>query len=196
MAFAFPISLDVTGRRCVVIGGGPIAAEKAAALADASAEVVEVAADAYAPEVLDGAFLAISSGEDGTDAAQLFADAEQRGVLLNAMDDIPHCHFAFPSILRRGDLRIAISTGGAAPALSRRLRLRLEEELPEAFGDLVAALGDARELALPRTIPFGEWAARWREALDDLDGLLALCEQGRADEARDRILATVTRAAS
>lgn len=194
--FAFPISLDVADRRCVVVGAGPMAAEKSAALRAAGAEVVEIPADGYEPSVLDGAFLAIVTGEDATDADRAFADAEARGVLINVMDDIPRCHFAFPSIIRRGDLRLAISTGGRAPALSRRLRLHLEEQLPEALGDLIAAVAGARELTVPRTIAWGEWVSRWREAVDDLDHLLALAEAGRADEVRDAIVATVTRETS
>lgn len=196
MPFAFPVSLDVTGRRCVVIGGGPVAAEKAEVLREAGAETVAVPAGGYRDDLLQGAFLAIVTGEDDTDADAAFAIAERHGVLINVMDDIPRCHFAFPSIIRRGDLRLAISTGGRAPALSRRLRLHLEEQLPEALGDLIDAVAEARELTLPRTIAWGEWVSRWREAVADLDGLLALAEVGRADEARDAVVATVTRRAS
>lgn len=195
LRFAFPVTLDVTGRRCVVVGGGRIAAEKAAALVDAGAEIVEVPANGYHPELLDGAFVAISTGEDGTDPTALHADAEARGVLVNVMDDVDRCHFAFPSIVRRGELRVAISTGGTAPALARRLRLHLDQALPETLGGLVELVGEARERTLPRTVEFGEWAARWREAVDDLDALLRLVEQGRVEEARERIVATVTGAA-
>lgn len=193
MAFAFPISLDVTGRRCVVVGGGPLAAEKVAALREAGADVVAVPPGGYDASVLDGTFVAIATGEDTTDGAAVYADAEERGVLVNVMDDIPHCQFAFPSIVRRGPLRLAISTEGRAPVLSRRLRLHLEDELPGSLGDLVEALGKAREAALPRTVPFPEWQRRWRAAVEDLHLLLALCETDRADEVRDRVLATVTR---
>lgn len=196
MSFGFPISLDVTGRRCVVIGDGQLAAEKIDALEAAGADVVAVPAGGYEPSLLDGAFLAIVTGEDDADSPAVFADAEKRGVLINTMDDIPHCHFAFPSIIRRGDLQLAISTGGRAPALARRVRLRLEDELPESLGDLIETVGNAREAALPRTLPWGEWVSRWREAVEDVDGMLALCEEGRADEVRDRILATLQRQAS
>ncbi|MGH3441810.1 MAG: precorrin-2 dehydrogenase/sirohydrochlorin ferrochelatase family protein, partial [Nitriliruptorales bacterium] len=190
------MSLDVEARRCVVVGGGDLAAEKAAALADAGAAVVSVPAEGYRSEVLDGAFLAISTGEDATDPATFFADAEARGVLVNVMDDIPHCHFAFPAIVRRGDLKVAISTAGRAPALARRLRIRFDEELPEALGELVDAMGEAREAALPRTVSFSEWAARWRGVVDDLDALVGLVEDGRAAEVRDRVLAAVAGDAS
>lgn len=196
MTFSFPVSLNVTGRRCVVIGGGPLAAARATALADAGADVLEVPADAYRSDVLDGALLAVVSGEDATDPATVFADGEARGVLVNTMDDVEHCHFAFPAIVQRGDLRVAISTAGKAPALARQLRIRLEEELPPALATLVEVLSEAREAALPRGVSFDDWADRWGRALADLDTLLAQCEDGRAGEVRDRIFRMVTQEAS
>ncbi|MDQ4130903.1 MAG: bifunctional precorrin-2 dehydrogenase/sirohydrochlorin ferrochelatase [Actinomycetota bacterium] len=196
LTFSFPISLDVTGRRCVVIGGGPQAVERAATLRDAGADVLLVPADGYRHDLLDGALLAIVTSEDDTDPAAVFADAEARWVLVNTLDDVAHCHFAFPAVVRRGDLRVAISTAGKAPALARQLRIRLEQELPAALATLVEVLSEAREAALPRCVSFAEWTDRWRQALADLDSLLAQCEDGRGGEVRDRILQTVTREAS
>lgn len=189
--FSFPVSLDVAGRRCVIAGGGPLAKEKADALRHAGANVLEVPAGGFSVDLLDDAFLLVVSGEDDVDAAATFREAELRGVLTNTLDDIPHCHFAFPSIVQRGSLKLAISTGGKAPALARQVRLELEGFLPDALGPLVEAYVDAREAALPRRVPFDVWARAWQAALADLDGLLALCEEGRQDDARERILATV-----
>lgn len=189
--FSFPVSLDVAGRRCVVAGGGPLAQEKADALRDAGADVVEVAPGGFSLDLLDEAFLLIVSGEDDLDADATFEEAEQRGVLANTLDDIPHCHFAFPSLVQRGSLKVAISTGGQAPALARRVRLDLEDRLPSSLGALVEAYAGARQAALPREVPFDIWAGAWQAALEDIDGLLALCDAGRADEVRDLILATV-----
>lgn len=187
MRFSLPVSLDVVGRRCVVVGGGPLSDSRAAVLALAGAEVDTVPSGGYRAELLDGAFLAVLTGEDDTDPAAFFADAEARGVLANALDDVAHCHFAFPSLVQRGAVRVAVSTGGHAPALARRLRQHLEGVLPEALGTLVEILAEARAAALPREVPFDEWAGRWSAALEDLDGLLALCAEGRDDEARQRI---------
>lgn len=189
--FSFPVSLDVTGRRCVVAGGGPLAREKAETLRDAGGDVVEVAAGHFREELLDDTFLLIVSGEDETDAAATFGEAERRGVLTNSLDDIPHCHFAFPSLVQRGPLKLAISTGGKAPALARRIRLDLEERLPAELGTLVEAYAEARQTALPREEPFEVWAAAWQAAVAEVDDLIDLCEEGRTDQARDRILTTV-----
>lgn len=190
--FAFPVTLDVAGRRCVVAGGGPMAHEKVRALREAGADVVDVAAGAFTLDLLDGAFLFIVSGEDDLDADEAFAEAERRGILTNVLDDIPHCHFAFPSIVDRGALKVAISTQGKAPALARRVRLDLEERLAASLGDLVVAYHQARTAALPRTVDFGTWQRAWRAALDDLDGLLALCDDGHSDQAAQQILTTVS----
>lgn len=189
--FTFPISLDVTGRRCVVVGAGPLAREKAAALADAGAEVVDVPAGAFTPSVLDDAFLLIISNEDDTDAAQAFAEAEARGVLTNSLDDLPHCHFAFPSLVRRGDLKLAISSNGRAPALSRQVRLQLEEQLPPGLGGLLEAYATARERLLPRQVPFEVWSAAWQGALANIDHLLELVDAGHVDAAASQITADV-----
>ena len=191
-AFSFPVSLDVGGRRCLVAGGGPLAREKADALREAGADVVELAPGGFSTDLLDGTFLFIVSGEDDVDPDSTFAEAERRGVLTNMLDDIPHCHFAFPSIVQRGSLKLAISTGGKAPALARQVRLQLEDRLPNSLGALVEAYAAARLEALPRRVPFEVWARGWQAALADIDHLLALCEGGHQDEARDHILEVVT----
>lgn len=191
-AFSFPISLDVAGRRCLVAGGGPLAREKADALREAGADVVELAPGGFSTDLLDGTFLFIVSGEDDVDPDTAFAEAERRGVLTNMLDDIPHCHFAFPSIVQRGSLKLAISTGGKAPALARQVRLQLEDRLPQSLGALVEAYAAARLEALPRRVPFEVWARGWQAALADIDHLLALCESGHQDQARDHILDVVT----
>lgn len=191
-AFSFPISLDVAGRRCLVAGGGPLAREKADALRGAGADVIELAPGGFSTDLLDGTFLFIVSGEDEIDADSTFAEAERRGVLTNMLDDIPHCHFAFPSVVQRGSLKLAISTGGKAPALARQVRLQLEDQLPQSLGALVEAYAAARREALPRRVPFEVWARGWQAALADIEHLLALCESGQQNEARDRILDVVT----
>lgn len=214
MAFDYPVNLDLTGRRALVVGGGPIALERAEGLlaSDALVTVVTPGPDEALiglaeagridlverhPRVddLDGAFLAIHTREDATgssaEVTELWEAAVERGVLFAALDDIPHCMFGAMSTIRRGDLCITISTAGRAPALSKRLRRELETTVDDAYRELVAALHAARERALPRDVDFVTWAARWEEALDDLDGLLALVRAGRGDEVTDRIAAAV-----
>ena len=184
MAFTYPITLDVTGRRCVVVGQGAAADERAQALCAAGGDVVQHAT--FRPGVLDGAFLAVVA-DSTIDAPAIRREAAQQRVLLNVVDDPQHCDFAFPALVRRGDLRVAISTGGSAPALARAVRERLDDELHPELGTLVDVLGEVRAATLPRTTGFSEWARRWRDALTDLDGLLYLLRQGRRDEVRRRV---------
>jgi uroporphyrin-III C-methyltransferase/precorrin-2 dehydrogenase/sirohydrochlorin ferrochelatase len=141
---------------------------------------------AYAPGDLKGAFLAIAATDDPGVNAEIFREAEERRVLLNAVDDIERCHFAAPSILRRGDLTISISTGGKAPALAKRLRRQLSAEFGPEWGVLVELLGRVREEALPaREVSFEVWAERWQVALDH--DLLGMVQAGEIDRARELV---------
>lgn len=214
MSFDYPVNLDLAGRRAVVIGGGPIALERTEGLLAAAALVTVVAPAPVGSlrelveagrivlherpareDDLDGAFLAIHTREDAedtsTEIAVLWGAAVDRGVLFAALDDIPHCMFGAMSTIRRGDLRVTISTAGQAPALSKRLRRELETTIDDAYGGLVDALATARERTLPRNVDFTTWAGRWEEALDDLHGLVDLLRSGQHDEVTDRVAATV-----
>lgn len=216
MPFDYVVSLDLAGRPCVVLGGGELAVGRvegllasraevrvvAAAPADRIAELaadpgtaVELARRTYRPGDLAGAFLAVATREDDADVVAAWAEAEQRGVLFAALDDTAHCHFGAVSTIRRGDLTVTISSAGRAPALSKRLRRELEEQIGPEHGELVDVLDAARAAARPRTVPFPEWARRWEDALSDLDQLLELVRAGRGDEARARVLAHIDPAA-
>jgi uroporphyrin-III C-methyltransferase len=208
MSFGYLISLQLDGRRAVVVGGGPVAAARVADLRRAGAAVTVVTpaasaelrkiagADAavtihdraYLPGDLDGATIAVATREDPFDVDTFWAESRDRNVLASVLDDLPHCDFAAPALVRRGDLQIAIGTSGRAPALAKRLRRWLEDRLGDEHGDLVDLAADARAAAGPRPVPFAEWAGRWEAALADLDGLAAMVRTGRHDEARGRIL--------
>jgi siroheme synthase-like protein len=210
-AFGFPVALELTGRPCVVVGDGEAAEAKVEALLEAGAEVTVVGDEPgpvlraledagrirlrrrpYRRGDLMGAFLAIAATGDRALNAAVHREADARRVLLNSVDDPGHSHFAVPSVLRRGDLVVAISTGGRAPALARRLRLELEDQLGPEYGELVDLLAEARREAAPvRTrLDFVTWARLWERALRaDLAGLL---RQGRADEVRHLVRAALT----
>lgn len=205
MAFGYPVMLEVRGRRCVVIGGGVIGEGKVQGLVAAGAHVtvvdgrftpgllelagrgsVTLVRRNYLPGDLAGAFVAIAATDDGATNSQIYAEAEAEGVLFNAVDDSRYCHFAVPSIVRRGNLLMTLSTGGKSPALAKRLRSRLSREFGEEYGTLVDLLAEVREAALPeRTVGFDEWAARWEAALKpDLAGLV---REGRHQEVKDSV---------
>ncbi len=212
MPFRYPVALELTGRRCVVTGGGTEAERKARALLEAEADVVVIAPTVtdglgdlvrrgelthiprpYERGDLAGAFLVIAADGDHAIRAEVFAEAEAERVLCNAVDDVEHCHFAVPSIVRRGELLVAISTGGRAPALAKRLRRRLTAELGWEWEALVDVLGEVRAETLPqRTVDFATWAARWRGVLEGEDELLELLAEGRIEEVRARVRAELS----
>lgn len=170
----FPIFLKLTGRRCLVVGAGSIAEGKIQSLLDAEAEVTVVATRAstkvqqqaeageltlhlrpFEDSDLEGMYLAVA----GTDVPEVnravFAGSQSRGILVNAVDDPPYCDFFFPSIVRRGDLQIAISTAGESPAYAMQLRKALNEALPHDIGPWLEELGRLRREVL-QLEPLGE----------------------------------------
>jgi siroheme synthase-like protein len=206
VTFSLNLTLDVSGRRAVVVGGGPEAVDRVHALlrGDARITVITPEPDAslvtlgvegrislrrrgYREGDLAGAFVAFVTREDPTPVEAAWAEAERERVLLSTLDDVPRCHFATPSVMRRGDLAVTIATAGRAPALAKRLRRHLEAQFGPELGELVDVLDEARAACLPRSVPFAEWAARWELALADLDGLLAAVRAGRHDQVRREV---------
>lgn len=211
MGFAYPVMLEVTGRRCVVIGNGAVAESKAQDLTEAGATVEVIASDPSPGLVemeahglvelvrrdfedgdLAGAFVAIANVQDPQLVERIFAEAERLGVLLNSVDDVPHCHFSAPSKVRRGDLLVTLSTGGKAPALAKQLRRKVESEITEEYGVLVDLLGEARRVALParESMSFDQWATRWELALGA--DLLSMVRRGQTDEVKEHVVRTLT----
>jgi precorrin-2 dehydrogenase/sirohydrochlorin ferrochelatase len=163
----FPIFLKLTGRPCVVIGAGNLAESKIESLQAANAHVTVIAPAAserivamaesgevtwhqreYATGDLAGQFLVVAATNVPAVNRAVFAEAETAGVLINAADDPPFCDFYFPSVVRRGDLQIAISTAGHSPALAQRLRKEINALLPLDAGDWLAELGNLRREVL------------------------------------------------
>ena len=177
-----PVFLRLDGRRCVVVGGDAPAVAKAKACVEAGAEVTVVAPEVGAD--LAGAFLAYASTRDPELIRRLADEAERERVLLNVIDMPGACTFIAPAVVRRGELQIAIGTGGASPGLAARLRAELEAQVGPEYAPFVAILGGVRA-ALARD------PAR-AEVVQKLLGspLLELLRQGRRAEI-DALLAGV-----
>jgi siroheme synthase-like protein len=160
-----PIFLKLQDRLVVVVGGGAVAQGKIEGLLAAEARVRLVApqvtpaiaawieqgkvnwrAKRFAPADLDGARLVIAATSAPGVNEVVFNEADARGILCNAVDDIEHCHFYYGSVVQRGDLQIAISTNGRSPALAQRLRLQLEKQFGPEYQLWLEWLGAAREL--------------------------------------------------
>jgi precorrin-2 dehydrogenase/sirohydrochlorin ferrochelatase len=159
----FPIFLKLTARPCVVVGAGLIAESKIESLLTAEAHVTVIAPEAlprvqewaesgrltwhqrpYQAGDLDGAFLVVAGTNIAAVNRAVFAEANAANILCNAVDDPPFCDYYFPSVVRRGELQIAISTAGESPALAQRLRKEINAALPLDTGEWLMELGRLR----------------------------------------------------
>jgi siroheme synthase-like protein len=160
----FPIFVRLKGRLVVVVGGGAIAEGKIQNLLSAEARI-RLVAPAITPQVaslvrfgkvdwvpkefspgdLEGAFLVIAATSASGINEAVYREAEARGILCNAVDDIEHCHYYCGAVVQRGDLQIAISTNGKSPALAQRLRLELEAQFGPEYELWLEWLGASRE---------------------------------------------------
>ncbi len=156
--------LKLTGRRCLVVGGGDIGLEKVEGLLACSGEVTLIAPTAHpeledlaregsiawekrpyaGPEDLEGAFMVIACTDDSEVNIGIFDDAEKRAMLVNIVDVPPLCNFILPAIVRAGPLAIAISTAGASPALAKRMKREISDLFGEEYARLAVILNDAR----------------------------------------------------
>ena len=156
--------LKLTGRRCLVVGGGDIGLEKVEGLLACDGRVVLIAPEAgpelqalaaegsieweqreYAgPQDLEGTFIAIAATDDTDVNIRVYEDAERRAMLVNIVDVPPLCNFILPAIVRTGPLAIAISTAGASPALAKRIKRQIAEEYGEPYARLAVILNEAR----------------------------------------------------
>jgi siroheme synthase-like protein len=156
--------IRLTGRRCVVVGGGPVGLEKVEGLLACDAEVTLIAPKAIKPlrdladegsitwerrdyagaSDLEGAFIAIAATDDTELNLRVFEDGEARAMLVNVVDVPPMCNFILPAITRHGSLAIAISTAGASPALAKRMKREIAELFGEPYARLAEILNEYR----------------------------------------------------
>lgn len=206
-----PISLVVVGKRCVVVGGGEVAARKAQMLRKAQARVEVVAPDLgdnlarlaqrgevlhlakrFAPEQLDGAALAIAATDDQAVNEAVHAAAFAQHIPVNVVDQPRLCTFAMPAIIDRSPLLIAISSNGAAPVLARLLRARLESLIPAGLGKLAALAERYRSLVKRRIADPESRRLFWERVFGGSISELAL--GGEEERARTAFLEALERA--
>jgi precorrin-2 dehydrogenase/sirohydrochlorin ferrochelatase len=207
----YPMFLKISGKRCVVVGGGGVALRKVRALLEHGASVEVISPDPC-PELIElegrgeidilhrqyqlgdlqGALIAIAATDSSDINQQVIKEARSKATLVNAADDLENSDFILPSYLRRGDMTIAISTAGRSPALARKIRTRLEKEFGDEYASLVRLIGEVRaEVRRQKVKVSGE---DWQEALD-LDLILDLLKRGEAEKAKAVLLEKLMRKA-
>ena len=195
----YPLFLNISGKKCIVVGGGRVAERKVERLLDCGAAVEVISQEMtpllmdycregkivhrkgeYKSAMLSGAFLVIAATNDGFVNRQVTKDARGRGVLVNIVDDPKQCDFIIPSLIKQGDLSIAISTGGKSPALAKKIRKDLEKHYGNEYSLLLDILGELRE----RMIAEGRDSDKNREGFEAVvySEILDYIRTGRLNE--------------
>jgi precorrin-2 dehydrogenase len=202
--------LRLSGRRCVVIGGGDVGLEKVEGLLacggdvklvapEAHPELVQLALEAsirweqreYVSEDLDGALIAIAATSDTDVNIRVFEDAEARSMLVNVVDVPPLCNFILPAIVRTGPLAIAISTAGASPALAKRMKREIGELFGEPYAALATLLNEARGWAKATLPTYGDRRDFFESIVNGDPDPIELLRAGDVQGVRDLIEAAM-----
>lgn len=200
----YPVVLDLRGRRCVVVGGGVEAEQKVGGLVACGAEVVVIApevterlrawaeegrirweARAYRRGDLVGAWLVISAPGDRGVNREVWEEAQALGVWMNAVDDLGHCSFLAPAVYRQGELVVAVSTSGRAPALAVRVRDEIAKRLGPEYAAFLELAGEIRGELARRVPEFGRRRAVWYRVVDS--EIWELLREGKREQAWARI---------
>jgi siroheme synthase-like protein len=199
----YPVFLDIAGKPAVIIGGGEVALRKAEGLLDVGANVTVVSpalhpdlealvaagrvrhiAREYGRGDLEGHVIAFVGTDDPSVNTKVAREGRERGVWVNAVDDPANCDFIVPSIVRRGDIVVAVSTSAGSPAMARKLREDLEEFITPEYALMLDLVAQVRRELRDRGVTVEPDV--WNAALDaDVKRLLG---QGHLDEARQRLL--------
>ena len=207
----YPMNLDLTGRRCIVVGGGKVAERKVLGLLQAAGKVTLIApklterllelahaglVDWYELRYMKGMLkdmkpLLVFCATDNRDVNEQAAEeAREEGALVNDVTEPEQTDFTVPSSFRRGDLLVTLSTEGASPAFSRALRRELEQEFPESFGLWLERLKEMRAEMKEKLSGSDERQDFWRQALSPR--VLDLVRSGKLEQAEAEIRNAIT----
>jgi siroheme synthase-like protein len=205
--------LKLSGRRCVVIGGGDIGLEKVEGLLACDGEVTLIAPDAAPPlrelaaegsirweqreyaglEDLEGVFMVIAATNDTDVNIRVYEDAERRAMLVNVVDVPPLCNFILPAVFRSGPLAIAISTAGASPALAKRIKAEIADEYGEPYARLAELLNEVRGWAKGTLPTYQDRKAFFEEIVNGEPDPIGLLREGDEAGVRELIAAAQSR---
>jgi precorrin-2 dehydrogenase len=206
--------LKLSGRKCLVVGGGEIGLEKVEGLLACDGDVTLVAPEAvdelqdlaregsirwerreYEPSDLEGTFMVIASTNSTEVNIRVYDDAEKRAMLVNVVDVPPLCNFILPAILRTGPLAIAISTAGASPALAKRMKSEIGELFGEEYASLAVMLNDVRGWAKGTLPTYQDRKEFFEGIVNGEPDPIALLRSGDTQAVRDLIVAAQASAA-
>ena len=195
----YPINLDITDRECVVVGGGTVALRKIRSLLGSEARVTVISPQVvaeieelanknkltccrrgYQRGDLENAFLAFAATDNPDVQKEVALEANEKGVFLNIVDDPDSCDFQIPATIRRGELLIAVSTGGNSPAISRMVRQELEDYFGLEYAALIFLFARIRERLIPGPTSSNENKKMFRELL--LSNILGCVREGDWEE--------------
>jgi siroheme synthase-like protein len=200
----YPVFLSLSGRKCVVVGGGQVALRKVITLLQHGADItvisprlckglreidgtgkIQIRHRAYQSGDMEGGYIAIIASGNRTVNRQASLEARRNKSLVNVVDDPALSDFIVPSIIRRGSVSVAISTAGKSPALARKIRIMLEGKLDGEYAELALLIEGVRREVKRRKLKVS--SKRWQEAID-LDYMLRLIKQGNSEKAREVLL--------
>lgn len=204
----YVIALRLAGRRCVVVGGGEVAERKVEALLECGGTVMVISptlsprleqwvaegrlhhiGQEFSPSHLEGVFLVIAATSEPAVNRQVVVEAESRGLLVNVVDRPEEGNFHLPAVMRRGDLAIAVSTGGRSPSLAQHLRRELAGRYGPEYAALVELLGELRPLVRQRIQDYRARRQVWTRMIES--EALDLLRAGDPDAARERLMACI-----
>jgi siroheme synthase-like protein len=205
----FPAFLNIRRKKCLIVGGGTVALRKVNMLLGCGANVtvisstihpdlaklankkiVRVIRRDYEPGDLKGASIVVTATDDKKINRRVAEDAKKARALVNVVDDPEPSDFIVPAVVRRGNFTLAISTGGRSPALSRKLRERLETMFGAEYSSLVALVEEIRSSLKRKGTPVD--AETWQDALE-IDMILKLLRTGKRKKAKDFITGRLTK---
>jgi precorrin-2 dehydrogenase/sirohydrochlorin ferrochelatase len=195
----YPIHLDIRNKNCLVVGGGGVGTRKVMTLLQCGANVTVVSPEIsdrlqelaesarltlkprpYRTEDIEGVFLVIGASDDETLNRRISSDAERRNTLCNIADRPEKCNFILPSIVRRDDLVITISTSGRSPALAKKLRKQLERRFGPEYGDFLKLMGAIRSKLLSQAHEPEVHKPLFEQLIDS--HLIALIQEGKTQD--------------
>ncbi|MDW7674369.1 MAG: bifunctional precorrin-2 dehydrogenase/sirohydrochlorin ferrochelatase, partial [Bacillota bacterium] len=204
MSYLYPIYLNLADKSCIVIGGGNIAERKIKSLLECKALVTVISPEStdtidemadeglitlhrrkYAPFDLTGAFLVISATNNEEVNKQVANECFENGILVNVVDVPPLCNFFVPSIIRRGDFSISISTGGKSPLLASKLRKELEGQYGDEYEKFLNIMGHVRQLVLNNCDDPAKRKKIFQQLVES--DILELLKEGKEVLAKERV---------